>query len=132
VLDPSTEGSTTVQYMILLYVDANIDARPGAPEWDASLPQHRAFAEAMSERGYTFSGGALHDARTATSVRVRDGERLVTDGPFAETKEQLWGYHLVEAPDLDGLLDACAGLWEAEHGTVEIRPLIPSQAPAQA
>jgi hypothetical protein len=56
---------------------------------------------------------------------VRGGQRLVTDGPFVETKEQLWGYLVVDAPDLDTVLDACAGLWEAEHGTVEVRPLIP-------
>ncbi|MCW3066612.1 MAG: dehydrogenase [Solirubrobacterales bacterium] len=121
-----------MEYMILLYVDAEIDARPGAPEWDASLPQHRAFAEAVRERGFKLSGRALHDATTATSVRVREGERLITDGPFAETKEQLWGYHMIEAPDIDSVIDLCTDLWEAEHGTVEIRPMIPSRAPAEA
>ena len=121
-----------MQYMILLSVDAAIEASPGAPEWDASVPRHRAFADALRERGYELSAGALHDARTATSLRVRDGERLISDGPFAETKEQLWGYHLVDVPDLDEIIDLCADLWEAQHGTVEIRPLIPLRAPAGA
>ena len=58
-------------------------------------------------------------------MRRRNGDRLVTDGPFAETKEQLWGYYDVEAPDLDVMLDVCDGLWEVEHGSVEIRPMFP-------
>jgi hypothetical protein len=78
------------------------------------------------------AGGALHAAASATSLRVRDGESLITDGPFAETKEQLWGFYTVEAPDLDAVLVATRTLWEAEHGTIEIRPLIPVPAGAPA
>ena len=121
-----------MEYMVLLYVDAEIDARPGQAEWDAAVPAHRAVADAMRDRGWTFSGGALHGQAMATSVRVRGGERLVSDGPFAETKEQLWGYTLVDVPDLDELIEVCAQLCEAEHGTVEIRPTIPLRAPASA
>lgn len=120
-----------VKYMVLLYVDAGIDARPGQPEWQASLPGHRTFIDGANERGYEFSGAALRGIDAATSVRVRDGQRLVTDGPFAETKEQLWGYHLVDAPDIDAVVELCSGLWEAANGTVEIRPVIPMQAPTQ-
>src|SRR4051812_19686692 len=119
-----------MQYMVLLYVDATIDARPGSPEWEAAVPAHRAVSQTMRDRGWTFSGGALYDAETATTLRVRDGERLVSDGPFAETKEQLWGYHLVDAPDLDALVDVLADLWEAQHGSVEIRPMAMLGAPA--
>jgi hypothetical protein len=121
-----------MQYAILLYADARYGTGPGNPEWDASLPFHTAFVARLAERGVPFSGGALHGVASSTSLRVRDGERLVTDGPFAETREQLWGFYTVELPDLDAAIDEVAGLWEAEHGTVEIRPMIPVPAPAGA
>jgi hypothetical protein len=109
-----------MRYAVLLYVDADLAAGPGAPEWDASLPDHREFAA----RPEVSHGMALHDRASATSLRIRDGRRLVTDGPFAETKEQLWGLYVYDAPDLDHVLDEVAGLWEAEHGTIEIRPIL--------
>ncbi len=118
-----------MQYAVLLYADGDLEAGPGAPEWEAALGRNRSFQTALSEHGLTFSGAPLHGAATATSVRVRDDRPLVTDGPFAETKEQLWGFYLVEAPDLDLVLELSAGLWEAEHGTVEVRPVIPTMAP---
>jgi hypothetical protein len=109
-----------MRYAVLLYVDAGFAAGPGAPEWDASIPDHRAF----NARPNVSHGLALHDQASATSLRIRNGERLITDGPFAETKEQLWGLYVVEAPDLDHVLDEAATLWEAENGTIEIRPII--------
>ena len=109
-----------MRYAVLLYVDSTLAAGPGAPEWDASLPDHRAF----NALPHVSHGMALHDRGIATSLRVRDGERLITDGPFAETKEQLWGLYVVDAPNLDQVLDEVAELWEAKHGTIEIRPLI--------
>jgi len=116
-----------MQYAVLLYADAGLAAGPGAPEWEASLPAHGAFHQRLAERGLEYSGAALHAASGATSLRVSNGERLLTDGPFAEVKEQLWGFYLVEAPDLDTVLDVAEGMWEAEHGTVEVRPVIPMQ-----
>ena len=122
-----------MQYAILLYADATFETGTGNPEWDAALAQHQAFNDELAERGVTqHSGGALHGVATATSVRVRDGERLVTDGPFAETREQVWGFRVVDAPDIDAVIDLAAGLWEATHGTVEIRPVIPARVPAGA
>jgi len=115
-----------MRYAVLLYADADLDAGPGAPEWEATLPHHSAFMERMAAGGHEFSGAALHAQGSATSMRVRDGQRLVTDGPFAETKEQLWGFYLVEAADLDTVLDLCEPLWEAGHGTIEVRPVIPT------
>jgi hypothetical protein len=117
----------TMQYAVLLYADAGLDAGPGAPEWEASLPHHGAFNQRLQERGIEYSGAALHAAGSATSLRRRGGERLLTDGPFAEVKEQLWGFYLVEAPDLDTVLDLVEDMWEAENGTIEIRPVIPMQ-----
>jgi len=119
-----TRGAT-MKYAVLLYADATFEARPGAPEWDASLPHHGAFNARLAEGGHMVAGAALFGIDQATSLRVRDGERLVTDGPFAETKEQLWGFYLIEAADLDEALALSGELWEVEHGTVEIRPVIP-------
>jgi hypothetical protein len=109
-----------MRYAVLLYVDSELAAGPGAPEWDASVPDHRAY----SARTKASHSVALHDRGSATSLRVRDCRRLVTDGPFAETKEQLWGLYVVEAPDLDHVIDEAETLWEAQHGTIEIRPIL--------
>lgn len=116
-----------MRYAILLYTDPSLEAGPQSEAWAASGPTHRAFRERVAERGLeVVSGAALHDQDSATSLRRGGGERLVTDGPFAEAKEQLWGFYLVEAPDLDAVLDVSDGFWEAENGTVEIRPVIPT------
>jgi len=114
-----------MRYAVLLYADADLDAGPGAKEWEESLPQHQALGAALAEKGVEFSGGALHAIGSATSLRRRDGQLVHTDGPFAETKEQLWGYYNVEAPDVDTVIELVGGLWEVDHGTVEIRPLLP-------
>jgi hypothetical protein len=109
-----------MRYAILLYVDADFVAGPGNAEWDASVPDHNVY-NALPGISH---GMALHDRANATSLRIREGERLVTDGPFAETKEQLWGLYVAEAPDLDTVLEDASKLWEARHGTIEIRPLL--------
>jgi hypothetical protein len=119
-----------MQYTVLLYADATLGVGPEHAEWAASLPAHTALNEAARERGYAISGAPLFGADAATSVRRRNGERLVTEGPFAETKEQLWGFYLIDAPDLDAVLDLVDGLWEVDHGTVEIRPVLPVPTPA--
>ncbi len=114
-----------MQFAVLLYADSALDAGRDAPEWAAAVPAHGTLHARLAAGGHEFTGAALRDVRTATSLRIRDGERLITDGPFAETKEQLWGFYLVEAPDLDTVVELTAGMWEATHGTVEIRPVIP-------
>jgi hypothetical protein len=120
-----------MQYAVLLYADVSPDAGPGDPDWDASAEAHQAFNARIGELGLEkLSSAALHGTARATSLRRRSGERLLTDGPFAETKEQLWGFHILEAPDLDAVLDVTEKLWEAEHGTVEIRPVVRIRMPA--
>lgn len=116
-----------MQYAVLLYVDSNFRTGEVAPEWADAVPAHVAFAEKLAARGIDFSGAPLHSIETATTVRVRDGKRLVSDGPFAETKEQLWGFYLIEAADLDVMIELVEEMWEAKHGTVEIRPCIPAE-----
>ena len=114
-----------MQFAVLLYAPAGLEAGPDSAEWRSTLPPHGAIAKRLSEAGIAHSGAALGDVRAATSLRVRDEQRLVTDGPFAETKEQLWGFYVLDAPDLDFVLDLFGDVWEARHGTVEVRPLIP-------
>ncbi len=117
-----------MRYAVLLYADAELDAGPGSPEWESSLPTQMAFSERMDAHGVPFTGGALYSVQAATSLRRRDGRLIHSDGPFAETKEQLWGYYDLEAPDLDTLIALVDGLWELEHGRVEIRPVFPASA----
>jgi len=121
-----------MQYAVLLYVDAALEVSPQTPEWQASMPHHMAFNQALQERKLDYTGGVLTGNAAATSLRVRNGERVVSDGPFAEAKEQLWGYYVVDAPDLDTMLELSTLLWEADHGTVEIRPLMDVPVPEGA
>lgn len=121
-----------MRYAILLYADADLDAGPGAPEWESATPHHMDFGGKLATAGVPFSGGALHSIKTATSLRRRDGELIHTDGPFAETKEQLWGYYDVEVADLDAAIALVDGLWELDNGTVEIRPVFPNPGDAAA
>jgi hypothetical protein len=82
------------------------------------------LARDLSTKGKYISAGPLHPTTTATSLRVRDGKRLVTDGPFAETREQLGGYYLVDAHDLDEAMKIAERIPVAKHGTIEIRPVL--------
>jgi hypothetical protein len=109
-----------MRYALLIYVAP----WESTPEEDTQVMHaYNAFgAEAMAAdvmRG----GEALHEAKTATSVRVREGKVLVTDGPFAETKEEFGGFYLIEAPNLDEAIKWAAKIPGAERGTVEVRPV---------
>ena len=117
-----------MQYAIFLYADADLEVSPETPEWQASIPHHLAFHQALAERGIAYTGGALTGNAAATTLRGG----LVTDGPFAETKEQLWGYYVVDVEDLDAALELAGLLWEAEHGAIEVRPLLDVPVPEGA
>ena len=82
------------------------------------------LSEELQARGQYLGGYPLHPSSAATSVRVRDGKRLVTDGPFAETREQLGGYFLVDAPDREAAIAIAARIPMARRGTVEVRPVV--------
>ncbi len=107
-----------MNYLLLVYRDENdmgLDAQ--------AIKGCDGLAERLHEKGQLLSGGILQPTATATSVRVRDGKRQVTDGPFAETREQLAGYILVQANDLDEAIAIAAEHPVARIGTVEVRPL---------
>ena len=121
--------------MLLIYGDESAwtDA-----EWEACFGESVALTHELNAKGQFLGASPLHPVATATSVRVRQGKRLVTDGPFAETTEQLGGFFLIEAPNLDDALAIAARIPGAAKGTVEVRPvcelpgLAPSPVPAGA
>ncbi|MEP6636348.1 MAG: YciI family protein [Acidobacteriota bacterium] len=110
-----------MKYMLLVYLDEQVltdDEREHCYVESAQLAQN------LSVSGQYLDASPLHPVATATSVRIRDGKRLVTDGPFAETREQLGGYYLIDARDLDEAIRVAERVPPAKFGTVEIRPVL--------
>ncbi len=119
------------KYLLLIYTDET--ALPATPEAFAKMAEeYGAYTDAIAAQGILRHGEALQPTAAATSVRVRDGRTLITDGPFAETKEALGGFYLVECDDLDAALQAAAGIPGARFGTVEVRPIQPMPEPGAA
>jgi hypothetical protein len=110
-----------VKYMLLIYQDEQVLSEAIREECYGESVQ---LAQELSASGSFLAASPLRSVSTATSVRVRDGKRLVTDGPFAETREQLGGYFLVNANDLDEAIDIAGRIPGARLGTVEVRPII--------
>jgi hypothetical protein len=110
-------------YMLLIYGDekAWTSAPPDAQA--AGYQQYTDYSVWLGEKGWMVAGEPLRDTSQATSVRVREGDRVVTDGPFAETKEQLGGYYIIETGNLDDAIEAAARCPGALVGTIEVRPL---------
>ena len=113
-----------MKYLCLIYEDETFWTRTPKPELDAVMGDYRAFGTTYIQSGHVLGGNALQPTATATTVRVRDGERLVTDGPFAETKEQLGGYYLLECKDLDEAIELASRIPGAKSGSVEVRPIM--------
>jgi hypothetical protein len=110
-----------MQYMLLVYLD---EQALSENERDKCYRESVQLAQELHSSGHYLGAGPLYPTSTATSVRVREGRRLLTDGPFAETREQLGGYYLIEAKDLDEALGIAARVPGARVGTVEVRPMI--------
>lgn len=112
-----------MQYMILIY--SAQDAGPQTPEeMGASMPGWFGYTEEMAGAGVLVGGEPLQGIDTATTVQVRDGKASHTDGPFAETKEILGGYYLIDVPNLDDALGWAAKCPAADYGSIEVRPLM--------
>ncbi|HEX7247683.1 MAG TPA: YciI family protein [Actinomycetota bacterium] len=113
-----------MQYMLLIY--GNESAVPQMSEADQAGEMQRwyDYSDWLRTKGWMKAGDALQPVEQATSVRVRDGERMVTDGPFAETKETLGGYYLLEVDNLDDAIEAAARCPGASYGTIELRPVM--------
>ncbi|MGK0361630.1 MAG: hypothetical protein ACI9U2_003948 [Bradymonadia bacterium] len=116
-------ATQTQQYLCLIYSNEANRAAQTPEEGAANMAAYHAFTQSIVKSGNFVAGDALQPTATATSVRIRSGETLITDGPFAETKEQLGGYYLIKAADLDEALAIAARIPTVEHGTIEVRPL---------
>jgi hypothetical protein len=113
-----------MKYMLLIYQsEAEFDRRSEA-EKGKVYAEYGPFTEGISKSGHFQAGHGLQPTSTATTVRVRNGKRLTTDGPFAETKEQLTGYYLIDAKDLDEAITIAARVPSASFGSVEVRPIV--------
>ena len=112
-----------MQYMLLIYSDEKAAAAMPKADVNKMLPAYEAYTKALQGAGALLAGDRLRPTDSASTVRVREGKTQVLDGPYAETKEQLGGYYMIEAPDLDAALSWAARCPGAEHGTIEVRPI---------
>jgi len=112
-----------MQYIVLIYGNEKGWSSLAKGQAEKMYADYRKYTEDLSRAGVLRSGSELKPTTAATTVRVRNGKRQVTDGPFAETKEQLGGYYLVEAADLDQAIDMAAKIPGARYGSVEVRPI---------
>jgi hypothetical protein len=110
-----------MKYMLLIYSDENAWTES---ELESCYVESTKLTHELNAKGQYLGSSPLQSVATATSVRVRDGKRLVTDGPFAETREQLGGYYLIDARDLDEAIAIAERIPPARKGTVEIRPIV--------
>jgi hypothetical protein len=112
-----------MQYLALIYGDEKLYTEATDEQSAAMLQAHGEFGAAAGKAGALLGGNGLESVTTATTVRVRDGDRLLTDGPFAETKEQLGGFFLVEAKDIDEACAVASRFPPARIGSIEVRPV---------
>jgi hypothetical protein len=119
-----------MEYMLLIYVDEAAGAAMTPEDGEKMHLEYMAFSQELAESGAMVGGSALQGTDTATTVRVRNGSTTTTDGPFAETKEVLGGYYIVECEDLDQAIGWAAKIPGARTNSVEVRPLLDVTAPA--
>lgn len=113
-----------MQYLLMIYrSEAELGKMTPADRQKMSA-EYGAFTQSIVQSGHFKAGDGLQPSTTATTVRVRDGKTLTTDGPFAETREQLGGYYLVEAKDLDAAISIAARIPGARDGSIEVRPIM--------
>ena len=120
-----------MKYMLLTYLDENAWLAMSEAERQAEMAKCEPHVRRLVAGKKVIDGAPLHPTSTATTIRVKQGKRLVTDGPFAETREQLGGYTLLEAADLDEAIEMAAGfLGDGSLATIEVRPVVEYQFPA--
>jgi hypothetical protein len=118
-----------MQYLLLIYGPEPDESTP--PEAIAAMmTQYAAFTQEVRDRGAFIAAEALQPVATATTVRIRDGQTVTTDGPFAETKELLGGFYLIDARDLDEAIELAAKIPAAREGSIEVRPIWDTQSGA--
>jgi hypothetical protein len=119
-----------MKYMLLIYDDEQGRNKMTEAERSQLIAEYMQFTKEIEASGHYKAGSQLWPTASATAVRVRDGKRLVTEGPFAETREQLGGYYLIEAKDLDEAIGIAVRIPSSRRGTIEVRPLVQVAAPA--
>ena len=112
-----------MRYLLMIAYDEAAQASQSNDDAAAMSAEYAVYTEGIAQEGALLGGERLHPSTNATTVRVRNGEVLTSDGPFAETKEQIVGYYLVEAKDLDHAIDLAARIPGARHGSIEVRPI---------
>jgi hypothetical protein len=118
------KGVSKMQYLLMIYQNEAEYGKIDAATGKKMMEEYGAFTQSIVQSGNFKAGDALQPTTTATTVRVRDGKTLTTDGPFAETREQLGGYYLVEAKDLDAAVAIAARIPGAKTGSIEVRPIM--------
>jgi hypothetical protein len=118
-----------MKYMLLIYDEEQAWAKMSEAERAQMMSEYRQLSADLKASGQYVAGSQLQPIAAATSVRVRGGKRVVTDGPFAETREQLGGYYLIEAKDLDEAIAIGARIPSARVGTIEVRPVVAPAVP---
>jgi hypothetical protein len=113
-----------MQYLLLIYRNEAQQGRMDPADYQKLLAEYVAYTQSIVQSGNFKAGDGLQPTTTATTVRVRDGQILATDGPFAETREQLGGYYLVDAKDLDAAIAMAARIPGAKDGSIEVRPVM--------
>jgi hypothetical protein len=113
-----------MKYLCLIYDDEKTMEAMPKEEQDAFMGEYMSFTEGIVASGHMIAGEALHRVQTATTVRIRNGRISTTDGPFAETREQLGGFYLIEARDLNDAIQVAAKIPSARTGSVEVRPVV--------
>ena len=113
-----------MKYLCLIYDEEKKLEQMPKSEGEAFMGEYFGFTEGIKKSGHYLGGNALQPVQTATTVRVRNGKVSTTDGPFAETQEQLGGYYLIEAKDLNDALQVAAKIPSARIGTIEVRPIM--------
>ena len=113
-----------MKYLCLIYEDETIWQKMPKSKSDRLMGDYGALSDDIKKSGHMLAGEALQPTASATTVRVRNGTTLTTDGPFAETKEQLGGFYLIEAKDLNDAIQVAARIPSAKHGSIEVRPIM--------
>lgn len=122
-------GPILMQYLLLIYDKESEWGTLTEAQQSAMMKEYQDFTKSINESGHWRASSQLHPVSKATTVRIRDGKKMVTDGPFAETKEQLGGFYLVEAKDLDEAVALAARVPSARFGSIEVRPLVGRNRP---
>jgi hypothetical protein len=113
-----------MRYLMLIYGNEAGAATASQAEQQAEMEAYNEFTKILQDRGALLAGEALHPTSSATTVRVRNNKVLATDGPFAETKEQLGGFYMLQCANLDEAIELAAKIPGASHGSIEIRPIV--------